>query len=66
MRGVNKAWRQFAGDEHGVTTIEWIAITSVALVAALAIATWVMNGASALGTAVGNQMNNAANPPPPP
>ena len=57
---MSKNFRNFLEDEHGLVTIEWIAIAAVVLVSTAAIATAVLDGAETLGTSVANEMSAAA------
>ena len=51
---------KFLQNEDGLATIEWVAICAVVLLAALAISSTVLSGASDLGTAVTDKMSAAA------
>jgi hypothetical protein len=51
--------RSFVGflrKTHGLTTVEWVAITAVVLAAALGITAFVLEGADGLGGAVAGRM----------
>lgn len=50
----------FLRNEHGLATIEWVALAAVAFIAAVGIAGILMNGADALGGAVATQMSDTA------
>lgn len=50
----------FIRDEKGLTTIEWVSICAVVLLAAVAISSMVLSGANDLGTAVTDKMSAAA------
>jgi Flp pilus assembly pilin Flp len=51
---------RFLRDEKGLTTIEWVSICAVVLIAAVAISSMVLSGADDLGTAVTDKMSAAA------
>ena len=57
---------KFIRNEAGLTTIEWVVISAVVLVAALAISSSILGGANDLGGAVANQMSIAADEVDPP
>jgi Flp pilus assembly pilin Flp len=50
---------RFLRDEKGLTTIEWVSICAVVLIAAVAISSMVLSGADDLGTAVTDKMSAA-------
>lgn len=50
----------FIRDEKGLTTIEWVSICAVVLLAAIAITSMVLSGANDLGIAVTDKMSAAA------
>jgi hypothetical protein len=52
--------RGFLKAVEGLTTIEWVAIASVVLLAGLGITSMVLEGADELGGAVADQMEDAA------
>jgi Flp pilus assembly pilin Flp len=52
--------RKFWKDESGLTTVEWVMISAVVMVAAFAITSVVLHGAEHLGDAVADQMTDAA------
>jgi Flp pilus assembly pilin Flp len=62
MRRLN----EFLNDESGLTTIEWVSLCAVVLIAAIAISSIVLEGADALGGAVATQMEEAADEVSPP
>lgn len=51
---------KFLRDIRGVTTIEWVVIAAVAMLAALGISNMVLQGADELGDSVAGRMCNAA------
>ena len=50
----------FLRKTHGLTTVEWVVLCAVVLLAALGISNTVLNGAGDLGDAVTHQMEHAA------
>lgn len=50
----------FLRKTHGLTTIEWVCLCAVVLLAALGISNMVLQGADDLGGAVAHQMEHAA------
>jgi hypothetical protein len=50
----------FLKKTHGLTTVEWVCLCAVVLLAALGISTTVLRGTSNLGTAVADQMSETA------
>ena len=61
----------FARATQGLVTIEWVAISAVALVAAVGISAMLLQGADDLGGSIADRMSEAADeepapdPPPP-
>ena len=61
----------FARATQGLVTIEWVAISAVALVAAVGISVMLLQGADNLGGSIADRMSEAADeepapdPPPP-
>ena len=55
-----KSLKRFLSDERGITTIEWVAITVVAMIASFGISNMVLQGADDLGGSVANRMSDAA------
>lgn len=55
-----RAIKRFLKDTSGLTTIEWVAICAVVLLAAVAITNMVLQGADGLGVAVTDKMSAAA------
>ncbi len=55
-----RSLKRFLRDERGITTIEWVAITVVAMLAAFGISNMVLQGADDLGGSVANRMSDAA------
>ena len=55
-----RSFISFLRKTHGLTTIEWVCICAVVLLAALGISTMVLNGAQELGDAVADQMEDTA------
>ena len=51
---------QFLRRDEGLTTVEWVVLCAVVLIAALAISNTVMTGAGNLGGSVANKMTSAA------
>lgn len=51
---------KFLKDVRGVTTIEWVVIAAIAMMAALGISTMVLQGADDLGGSVAGRMCDAA------
>ena len=59
----------FLRREDGLTTVEWVVLTAVVLLAALGISNMVLQGADDLGGAVADRMSQTADditPPPAP
>jgi hypothetical protein len=52
--------RKFLAKNDGTTTIEWVAIAAIVLLAAMGITSVVLQGADGLGGAVADQMDDAA------
>jgi hypothetical protein len=52
--------RAFFGCTKGLTTIEWVCLCAVVLLASLGISSMVLQGADRLGGAVANSMEEAA------
>jgi Flp pilus assembly pilin Flp len=52
---------RFLRRNDGLTTVEWVVLCGIVLIAALAISGTVMTGAGNLGTSVANKMDDAAN-----
>ena len=50
----------FLKDARGLTTIEWVMISMVVLLAALGISSMVLQGADKLGGSVAGKMSDAA------
>ena len=50
----------FLRKTHGLTTIEWVCLCAVVLLAALGISNMVLQGANDLGSAVAEQMEDTA------
>jgi hypothetical protein len=50
----------FLRKSHGLTTIEWVCLCAVVLLAALGISNMVLQGADELGEAVAEQMEDTA------
>jgi Flp pilus assembly pilin Flp len=62
-------FNQFLKADEGLTTVEWVVLAAVCLLAALGISNMVLGGANELGGAVADQMSDAADdvsPPPAP
>jgi Flp pilus assembly pilin Flp len=57
--GMRNFIRFFKRDD-GLTTVEWVVLCAVVLLAALGISNMVLQGADDLGNAVANQMSDAA------
>lgn len=53
--------QEFMRDERGLTTVEWVVLCAVVLLAALGISSMVLTGANNLGSSVASKMNDAAN-----
>ena len=53
-------FKAFLKNEEGLVTIEWIGIAAVMVIAAVAIAAFVMNGADIAGGNVNTGLNNVA------
>jgi Flp pilus assembly pilin Flp len=51
---------RFIRDEAGLTTIEWVVLCAVVMLAALGISSMVLGGANDLGSAVAEKMSDAA------
>ena len=51
---------EFFRNEDGLTTVEWVMLCAVVLLAALGISNMVLQGADELGGAVAGQMSDAA------
>jgi Flp pilus assembly pilin Flp len=51
---------EFLNDDSGLSTIEWVSLCAVVLIAAIAISSIVLEGADDLGGAVATQMSEAA------
>jgi len=56
MRKLRNVFRR----QDGLTTIEWVVICAVVLVAAMGISSFVLRSASGLGGSVAHQMDHAA------
>jgi hypothetical protein len=52
--------RDFCRQQDGLTTVEWVVLCSVVLLAALGISTFVLESAEGLGGSVAHQMDHAA------
>jgi hypothetical protein len=50
----------FARNNFGMVTIEWVAISAVALIAAIAISAMLLQGADDLGGSIADRMSEAA------
>ena len=50
----------FLRKTHGLTTVEWVCLCAVVLLAALGISNMVLQGANDLGEAVADQMEDTA------
>ena len=50
----------FLKKTHGITTIEWVALCAIVLLAALGISSFVLQGVDGLGGAVVDNMEEAA------
>ena len=61
-----KMKRSFLANDEGLVTIEWVAITAVAFLAAVGISAILMQGADGLGGAVANRMAASVDAMPPP
>jgi Flp pilus assembly pilin Flp len=51
---------EFIRNEDGLTTVEWVMLCAVCMLAALGISIMVLQGADDLGSAVANQRSEAA------
>ncbi len=55
-----RSFISFLRKTHGLTTVEWVCLCAVVLLAALGISNMVLQGANDLGEAVADQMSDTA------